>query len=74
MIDGIMMTHQKWDGKAMYDETWRENDLGPRMSGMRCAQISLTLIQTVTGVTMHPVQGGRGGTEVQGILKIWPLS
>lgn len=38
--------------------------LGPRMSGIRCAQISLTLVQTVIKVTMHPVRGGRGGTVV----------
>lgn len=38
------------------EHVWRENDLWPRMSGMRCAQISLALVQTVTRVTIYPVQ------------------
>lgn len=52
------------------EHVWRDNDLCPRM---RCAEISLTLVQTATRVSLHPVQGGRGGTEVQVMLKIWAV-
>lgn len=51
------------------EHLWRENDLAPRM---RCAQISLTLVQTVTSDPASSTRRKEWRKDI-GHFEIWPL-